>query len=105
MKASPLNYSKPEIHLKDLSLYKGILSPDFSVFFEMTYTLQLYHTFRNRWCGAYFVSKGIRVIPTVSWADELSSWKYLSSYKSTYLTKSYNTDIIIKNYGYAERHL
>ena len=25
--------------------------------------------FRNRWCGAYWASKGIRVIPTVNWGD------------------------------------
>ncbi|MGI5984443.1 MAG: DUF4417 domain-containing protein [Clostridiales bacterium] len=28
--------------------------------------------FRNRWCGAYWASKGIRVIPTVNWGDETS---------------------------------
>ena len=33
-------------------------------------TMQLYNTFRNRWCGAYLASKGIRVIPTVNWGDE-----------------------------------
>ena len=38
----------------------------------MPYTIQLYNTFRNRWCGAFFASKGIRVIPTVSWGDEKS---------------------------------
>ena len=34
--------------------------------------MQLYNTFRNRWCGAYFASEGMRVIPTVSWGDERS---------------------------------
>ena len=32
--------------------------------------MQLYNVFRNRWCGAYWVSKGLRVIPTVNWGDE-----------------------------------
>ena len=32
--------------------------------------MQLYNVFRNRWCGAYWASKGIRVIPTVNWGDE-----------------------------------
>jgi len=36
----------------------------------MAPVMQLYNTLRNRWCGAYFVSKGIRVIPTVSWGNE-----------------------------------
>lgn len=26
--------------------------------------------FRNRWCGAYWASRGIRVIPSVNWGDE-----------------------------------
>ena len=32
--------------------------------------MQLYNVFRNRWCGAYWASKGIRVVPTVNWGDE-----------------------------------
>ena len=32
--------------------------------------MQLYNVFRNRWCGAYWASKGLRVIPTVNWGDE-----------------------------------
>lgn len=27
---------------------------------------------KNRWCGAYWQSKGLTVIPTVSWSDSLS---------------------------------
>lgn len=42
------------------------------MYIEMPYTIQLYNTFRNRWCGAFFASKGIRVIPTVNWGDEKS---------------------------------
>ncbi len=53
--------------LKD---YKGVLSPDFSMYLEMNRTLQLYNTFRNRWCGAYLASKGIKVIPTINWGNE-----------------------------------
>lgn len=47
-----------------------MLSPDFSMYVEMAPVLQLYNMFRNRWCGAYFASKGIRVVPTVSWGNE-----------------------------------
>lgn len=32
--------------------------------------MQIYNVFRNRWCGAYWASKGIRVIPSVNWGDE-----------------------------------
>lgn len=36
----------------------------------MAPVMQLFNTFRNRWCGAYYASKGIRVIPSVSWGEE-----------------------------------
>ena len=42
------------------------------MYLEMPYALQIYNTFRNRWCGAYLSDKGIKVIPTVSWSDEKS---------------------------------
>jgi len=63
-------WTKPDESLELLSNYRGILTPDFSMYLEMPYALQLYNTFRNRWCGAWFASKGIKVIPTVSWGDE-----------------------------------
>ena len=37
------------------------------MYIEMHKLQQLYNTFKNRWCGAFLYSKGIRVIPTVSW--------------------------------------
>ncbi|WP_312644327.1 DUF4417 domain-containing protein [Hydrogenoanaerobacterium sp.] len=60
----------PDNDIEKLRRYRAVLSPDFSVYLEMNPTIQLYNTFRNRWCGAYFASKGIRVIPSVSWGNE-----------------------------------
>ncbi|MDE5883920.1 MAG: DUF4417 domain-containing protein [Oscillospiraceae bacterium] len=62
----------PENFVKMLFPYRGLLSPDFSMYIEMPSAIQLYNTFRNRWCGAYFAEKGLRVIPTVSWGEENS---------------------------------
>jgi len=63
-------WKNPDIDIERLRRYRAVLSPDFSMYLEMNPTIQLYNTFRNRWCGAYFASKGIRVIPTVSWGNE-----------------------------------
>ena len=63
-------WKDPEKCIDKLRRYRAVLSPDFSMYREMNPTIQLYNTFRNRWCGAYFAEKGIRVIPTVSWGDE-----------------------------------
>lgn len=63
-------WKNPDNDIEKLRRYKAVLSPDFSMYREMNPTMQMYNTFRNRWCGAYFASKGIRVVPTVSWGDE-----------------------------------
>lgn len=60
----------PNQDVEKLKRYRAILSPDFSMYLEMAPVMQLYNVFRNRWCGAYFSSKGIRVVPTVSWGCE-----------------------------------
>lgn len=63
-------WKKPDDYVDKLKEYKGVLSPDFSMYIEMSRALQIYNTFRNRWCGAYLASKGIKVIPTVNWGNE-----------------------------------
>ncbi len=67
-------WNDPEPRLEKLRQYKGVLSPQFSTYYTMPTALQLYNTFRSRWCGAYLQSKGITVIPTVSWGKPESFW-------------------------------
>ena len=63
-------WKNPDADLERLSRYRAVLSPDFSMYLEMAPVMQLYNVFRNRWCGAYWASKGMRVIPTVNWGNE-----------------------------------
>ena len=63
-------WKNPDTDLEKLKQYRAVLSPDFSMYTEMAPVIQLYNTFRNRWCGAYYASKGVRVIPAVSWGNE-----------------------------------
>lgn len=55
-----------------ISRYKGALSPDFSLYTDFPLALQIYNTYRNRFCGAYWQDQGIKVIPTVGWSDSRS---------------------------------
>jgi hypothetical protein len=58
---------------KGASYVSGVgaaLSPDFSLYRDWPLALQVFNVYRNRWCGAYWSSLGVRVIPTVSWSDE-----------------------------------
>jgi Domain of unknown function (DUF4417) len=60
---------------KGLSYVRGVgsaLTPDFSLYPGMPLALQLFNVYRNRWCGAFWQSRGVRVIPTVGWSDERS---------------------------------
>lgn len=58
-------YEKPEKTIEKLSQYYAVLSPEFSLYWDMPKALQIYSTFKNRWCGAFFQKHGMRVIPTV----------------------------------------
>ncbi len=65
-------YEKADDELEKLKNYYCLLSPDFSIFTNMPVALQIESIFKNRWCGAFWQSKGLKVIPTVSWGDEKS---------------------------------
>ena len=63
-------YGKPDDEIEKLKQYYALLSPDFSLFTDMPLALQIESVFKNRWCGAYWQSQGLKVIPTVAWGDE-----------------------------------
>ena len=65
-------YDDYENQLDVLKQYKAVLSPEFSIYTDMPIALQIYNTFKNRWCGAYWQKNGITVIPTICWGDERS---------------------------------
>lgn len=65
-------YEKPEVIMEKLAQYYAILSPEFSLYWDMPKALQIYSTFKNRWCGAFFQKHGMRVIPTVCCAGSES---------------------------------
>ena len=65
-------YKNPERTLKKLSQYKFLLTPDFSLYADMDIWKQIENVAKNRWCGAYWQSKGLTVIPTVSWSSPSS---------------------------------
>lgn len=65
-------YNHPEKSLKRLSQYAFVCTPDWSLYKEMNRWRQIESIGKNRWCGAYWQAKGLKVIPTVSWSDSLS---------------------------------
>ncbi len=60
-------YEDPEKSLTVYSQYAFCLTPDYSVYGEMQPWRQIESVAHSRWCGAWWQSKGMTVIPTVSW--------------------------------------
>lgn len=65
-------YDKPEAAMEKLDQYYALLTPEFSLYWDMPKALQIYSTFKNRWCGAYWQKMGKLVIPSVCCAGEES---------------------------------
>lgn len=63
-------YDKPEAVIEKLDQYYALLTPEFSLYWDMPKALQIYSTFKNRWCGAYWQKMGKLVIPSVCCAGE-----------------------------------
>jgi len=61
-------WSRPAKGLQALRRYTTILTPDFSLYADYPLALQLWNTYRSRWCGAYWQHRGFQVIPTLSWS-------------------------------------
>ena len=63
-------WNNPEKYVDILFDYDCILSPDFSLYMDMTMPLKIWNVYRSRQIGAYYQSKGIKVIPTIQWAEK-----------------------------------
>lgn len=65
-------WNKPNKYLPKLKLFKGIITPDFSLYRDMPLAMQIYNTYRGKAIGTWLQSSGIHVIPNVRFSDERS---------------------------------
>lgn len=63
-------WNHPEKYIDVLWEYDCILSPDFSLYMDMPMPMKIWNIYRSRQIGAFYQSRGIRVIPTISWAEK-----------------------------------
>lgn len=63
-------WNNPEEYIDILKQYECILSPDFSLYMDMPMPMKIWNIYRSRLIGQYYQSQGIKVIPTLSWAEE-----------------------------------
>lgn len=50
----------------------ALVEPDFSLWWEMPFSVQLYNVYRSRWCARYWQEAGFRVIPSLKWSGPAS---------------------------------
>lgn len=62
-------WNSPEQYTDILAKYDCVLSPDFSLYMDMPMAMKVWNIFRSRTIGHYWQQEGLRVIPTISWAE------------------------------------
>lgn len=62
-------WAAPEKYIDILKGYQCVLSPDFSLYMDMPMCMKIWNVYRSRQVGSFYQQKGIKVIPTISWAE------------------------------------
>lgn len=65
-------WNQPNKYLPILKRYRGVISPDFSLYRDMPLVMQQWNTYRNRAIAHWLQENGVPVIPNVRFADERS---------------------------------
>jgi len=65
-------WREPEKYIDRLKRFKAVVAPDFSLYTDFPIALQILSCYRRQWCGAYWQSLGIDVIPDVVWGTKES---------------------------------
>ncbi len=63
-------WREPNKYVDRLKKFKAVVSPDFSLYTDFPKALQILSCYRRQWCGAYWQSLGIDIIPDVVWGDK-----------------------------------
>lgn len=51
-------------------MYKGVISPDFSLYRNMPLVMQMWNTYRGRAIAVWLQNNGIEIIPNIRFGDE-----------------------------------
>ena len=62
-------WNAPMDYMDQLSEYDCVLTPDFSLYMDMPIAMKIWNVYRSRLIGQMMQDSGIRVIPTLSWAE------------------------------------
>ena len=63
-------WRNPQKYLPMIKRYKGVISPDYSLYYDMPLNMQKYNTYRGKALAHWLIENGVEVIPNVRWGDE-----------------------------------
>ena len=61
-------WNNPDRYIDKLEKFDCVLTPDFSLYTDMPFAMQIWNVYRSRLIGSYWQTLGMTVIPTVSWS-------------------------------------
>jgi hypothetical protein len=65
-------WQRPDVYCRMLKDCEYVLTPDFSLYADAPYAMQLWKHYQKQWLGCYMQNYGINVIPTLGWSDNRS---------------------------------
>ena len=63
-------WRNPTVYLPIIKRFKGIISPDYSLYYDMPLCMQVWNTYRGRALAHWLQENGVEVIPNVRWGDD-----------------------------------
>lgn len=65
-------WTYPEGYVELLRRFECVVTPDFSLYLDMPDAMQRWNIYRSRALGFYWQREGLKVVPTLSWAEPQS---------------------------------
>lgn len=70
-------WENPNKYIDNFKKVGLLVAPDFSLYSDFPYAIQMYNKYRNHWLTRFYQDRGIDVIPSLLWSDEESlNWAF-----------------------------
>lgn len=63
-------WNLPKRYADVLKEFGAVMTPDFSVYRDFPEAVRIFNHYRKHWCGAYWQTLGVNVIPTIEWSTQ-----------------------------------
>lgn len=89
----------PENYIEEFKRFRGIISPDCSLYRNAPPAVQVANIYRSRAIGSYFQRKGIYVVPLVRWGSRITYTTEYFPEKIAFLGIEKHSIVAIGTYG------